>query len=598
MTFFETDKTPLFTIISTKKWLGFLLLVLAITLQGCAHGGKYGKKIPAKPSIHLKYPDIVNAGGSGKPHIVYFLLAESYKRKGDMDRALIYLQKAEAADSGSLFLQKELARLHVHRNEIPEALIIIDRGLKENPDHIEFLGVLAQIKLIQNKDNEVPPIFEKILAANPDDQALYFLLGGLYSKLNNTSKAIETFMRLTDRFPDSFSGHYYLGRLYTLEEKFDQAETEFMDAFRLNSDLLEALYGLVQIYEIQNEEDKLKSIFETILDRDPEDIRSCLALALIHHRSGGTEKALVMLERLGKREEDTQDILKIVVKHYIRKAKHKDALFLLGGLVERAPVKGDYHYFMGVCHNELKDNASAMAQFEKVTQESTFYEKAVLIRAFYHMDRNEHQKAIRILEKAHELVPKNTEFILFLGSFYEEIELFQKAVDMYILGLSIDKESSRLYFRLGVVYDKKGDRQACIREMKNVIRLAPEDANALNYLGYTYADLGMNLDEAEELILRALKFKPDDGYITDSLGWVYYKKGNYAKAVVTLEKAVSMVPDDPTLLEHLGDALAKAKNTEKAVETYKRSLKFKKKDTRDIEVKIEKLINKQAILTP
>ena len=176
--------------------------------------------------------------------------------------------------------------------------------------------------------------------------------------------------------------------------------------------------------------------------------------------------------------------------------------------------------------------------------------------------------------------------------------MYQKAVATYLRGLAIDKNSTRLYFRLGVAYDKKGDRTSCIKEMKNVIRLDPEDANALNYLGYTYADLGMNLEEAEDLIMRAMKFKPDDGYITDSLGWVYYKKGNYNKAITTLEKANTLVPNDPILLEHLGDAFFKALDNEKALEYYKRSLKNKKKNTEGLEIKIERLKNKQAILTP
>ncbi len=167
----------MFTMTATKKWTGLLFLALAFAIQGCSHAGNPGKTKPARPDLRLEIPDIVTVTGSGKPHVVYFLLAETHKRKGDMNRALVYLQKAEEADRESLFLKKELARLHVQRNELPEALRILEAGLKDHPDHIEFLGVLAQIKLIQNKDNEVPAIFEKILAATPEDQALYFLLG-------------------------------------------------------------------------------------------------------------------------------------------------------------------------------------------------------------------------------------------------------------------------------------------------------------------------------------------------------------------------------------------------------------------------------------
>ncbi len=569
-------------------------LIFVFMVQGCAHAKIKGVEPQVTETVKHSVP-VISPGR--KPEMTYFLISEALKRKGDISSALIYLRKSSDSDPGSVFLKKELARLHVQKNELAEALTILDKSLKENPDHIELLGVLAQIKLIQNKEDEVPPIFEKILAGDPDDQAVYYLLGGLYTKMNNAPKAIETFQRLTDRFPDSFSGHYYLGKLYTLTEKYDQAETEFMDAYRLNGDLVEALHGLVHIYETQNEQDKLRGIFQTILDRDPEDIRSCLALALMYHKAKSDSKALTMLERLGKRAEDTQEILKTVVKYYIKRNLCKDALFLLNGMITKAVSKGDYHYFIGVCHDELKDSKNAMLQFEKVPKESTFFEKSVLIRAFHHMDKNEHQKGIEILEKAHAQLPDNTEIILYLGSFYEEIELYQKAVDMYVLGLSIDKDSAKLYFRLGVVYDKKGDRVACIKEMKNAVRLDPEDPNSLNYLGYTYADLGMNLEEAEELILRALKLKPDDGYITDSLGWVYYKKGHYEKALATLEKAVILIPDDPILLEHLGDAFIKTHNAEKALEYYKKSLKLKKKDTKDLEIKIERLTNKQAILT-
>ena len=114
----------------------------------------------------------------------------------------------------------------------------------------------------------------------------------------------------------------------------------------------------------------------------------------------------------------------------------------------------------------------------------------------------------------------------------------------------------------------------------------------MNYLGYTYADLGTNLDEAEKLIKEALNYKPDDGYITDSLGWVYYKKGLYEKAVEMLERAVKLVPNDPIILEHLGDAYLKINDSKKALEYYNRSLKHQKKDKEKIEKKIQTLTEK------
>ncbi len=128
--------------------------------------------------------------------------------------------------------------------------------------------------------------------------------------------------------------------------------------------------------------------------------------------------------------------------------------------------------------------------------------------------------------------------------------------------------------------------------MRRVIALEPQNASALNYLGYTYADLGQNLDEAEQLILEALKYKPDDGFITDSLGWVYYKKGDYQKALAYLKKASEIVPEDPVILEHVGDAYLKLNDKPNALKYYQKSLvkreKEKDKDT-------EKLKEKEAL---
>jgi tetratricopeptide (TPR) repeat protein len=94
----------------------------------------------------------------------------------------------------------------------------------------------------------------------------------------------------------------------------------------------------------------------------------------------------------------------------------------------------------------------------------------------------------------------------------------------------------------------------------------------LNYLGYTYAEKGVQLDEAEELIKRALKFKPNDGFIIDSLGWVYYKKKKWDEAVIELEKAWKLAPSDPTIGEHLGDAYVRKNYWDKALRTYRKVL--------------------------
>ncbi|MFP4390703.1 MAG: tetratricopeptide repeat protein, partial [Desulfococcaceae bacterium] len=192
--------------------------------------------------------------------------------------------------------------------------------------------------------------------------------------------------------------------------------------------------------------------------------------------------------------------------------------------------------------------------------------------------------------------PENEEFLIYLASFYEEVEDFEAAVETLNRALEIEPDSVRIRFRLGVVYDQWDRKTDSIEMMKTVIDMDPKNANALNYLGYTYADMGIRLDEAERLIREALKYKPDDGYIIDSLGWVFYRRGDYETALVHLLRATELAPDDPVILEHVGDAYHKLDEPEKALEYYRRSLE--KRDPEEDAGDIRKLREKMRALEP
>jgi pentatricopeptide repeat protein len=113
-----------------------------------------------------------------------------------------------------------------------------------------------------------------------------------------------------------------------------------------------------------------------------------------------------------------------------------------------------------------------------------------------------------------------------------------------------------------------------VNQMKEILRLEPDHADAMNYLGYSYADRGIHLDDALKLVQKAMTLKPNMGYITDSLGWVYFKLGQYEKASVELEKANQLTPDDPIITEHLADSYSKLHRVEKAIELYEKALKL------------------------
>ena len=160
--------------------------------------------------------------------------------------------------------------------------------------------------------------------------------------------------------------------------------------------------------------------------------------------------------------------------------------------------------------------------------------------------------------------------------------------------ITLDPKSDQAHFQLGALYDENKNKEKTIASMRKAIELNPKNAAALNYLGYTWAEMGERLDEAEELIARALKIAPDDGFFIDSLGWVYYQKGDYPKAVEQLERAVEITVDDPTIIEHLGDAYLKVGKPDRALPRYRDALKKSKENDqiKRIKEKIQRLEKK------
>jgi len=281
-----------------------------------------------------------------------------------------------------------------------------------------------------------------------------------------------------------------------------------------------------------------------------------------------------------------------VIQVYVDAKRFDDALYLINGMLKAAPDSPDLHHLKGFSLFGLKKNAEALPEFHRVTPESRFYQDAVVHIAFILQEQGKAQEAIEQLQAMVQQHPGNAEFKYYLASIYEELGQYDEAENQLRQALDQDPDNSRYLFRLGVVYDKQKKKESSIEAMRRVIALDPQNASALNYLGYTYADLGQNLDEAEQLILEALKYKPDDGFITDSLGWVYYKKGDYQKALHFLKKASEIVPEDPVILEHVGDAYLKLNDKPNALKYYQKAMSKRGKEK---DPDIEKIKEKEEL---
>jgi tetratricopeptide (TPR) repeat protein len=179
------------------------------------------------------------------------------------------------------------------------------------------------------------------------------------------------------------------------------------------------------------------------------------------------------------------------------------------------------------------------------------------------MDRSDDAK--KRLERLITEYPKDTEAILALGNILRGRKQFAECADMYGKAIATvphpEKSNWVMFYFRGICYERSKQWPKAEADLKKALELFPEQPLVLNYLGYSWVDQGLNLDDGMKMIRRAVEQRPDDGYIVDSLGWAYFRIGNYTEAVKNLERAVELKPEDPTINDHLGDGYWKVGRT-------------------------------------
>ncbi len=536
-------------------------------------------------------------------HYYYFMKSRLHKKNGNTDKAIQSLKRALKSDPKSSFLKKELALLYLSQKDTKKGLAVIEQILNDDPEHVDALIMLGTIKQKQNIHEDAKIAFEKVISIDPEWENIYLLLGGLYMDENDLDNALALYQKMVKNIPSSYAGHFFLGKVHANLGNTLAAEKEFEKSLELKPVLLEPRFELLALYKDKKEtviekdqkqknriNKKIVTLYKEILEQYPNNLRAAIELGYYYHTVGLKTEATSTFKELGLRSIYDKDVIKNVVQLFVNEKKYDAAIIILEGMLAGDPDSSDIHFITGLTYYDgKKEKDKAIAHFRRVAPDSRFHDNAAVHIAFLYQQQGRNNEAITYLKKLIENKPDNVEFMLYLGSIYEEIGDFQNAEKIFTKGIDIDPQNTRLYYRLGVVYDKWGKQDESLEKMRMVIKLDPKDARALNYLGYTMAELGHDLNEAERLIKEALKHKPDDGYITDSLGWIYYKKKLYKEAVDVLKKAVYLVPDDPIILEHLGDAYIKINEKDSALELYQKSLEQKKQDKTKLENKIKKL---------
>jgi len=213
---------------------------------------------------------------------------------------------------------------------------------------------------------------------------------------------------------------------------------------------------------------------------------------------------------------------------------------------------------LGDIYEDMEKYDAAIAVYERIPVGSALRPNAE-IRISVNLDRlGEKKKAEERLLDAIKRDPEAREPVVTLANIYRASDRFEQGAEFYSKAIELSGEIEprhwTLYYFRGICMERSKKWDMAEKDFRKALSLNNDQPLVLNYLGYSLVDKGLNLEEAVDMIRKAVELRPNDGYIVDSLGWAFYKLGKYEDAVKHLERAVELKPDDPVINDHLGDA--------------------------------------------
>ena len=546
-----------------------LPLLILFILGFAAHSAYCATPIfherPSHKTVEL--PDLERDPG------MFFLLAEQAEAQGDTEAVLLYIRKALALDPTSAYLNTKVATILARGRKIADALIMARNATLFDPNYEEAYTLLGRIYTVTGSRTKAIEAYNRSLELKPDDRDLYIFIGSLQASEKLFPEAEKTFEKMIAKFPEEKEGYFYLGKVYVEDNRFDKALEVFRSLMEKRPDSAGQVHiELGGIYMQQKKYREAEEEFREAVKLDPLSIPARLNLG---QALAGEKKHAESLEVFTELSKIAPQNLGIQIKMAQIMAEQKNfdkAKEILDQILQSKPGWDQVRFQLGRILREQGKTEEAEKEFLQIRKgQSTFLNSRIMLAIMFLKSR-ELGKAVRYINEAIETETKDPDLFHIKGSILEELNRYQESADAYNAALALDDKNSRIRYSLGNVNEKSGRRGRGLREMERVIAEKPDDASALNFIGYTLSISGENMERAESLVRKALSLKPDDGYVLDSVGWVLFQQGKVEEALSYMEKAIEKIKTDPIISEHYGDVLLATGKKAEAADAYRKSL--------------------------
>lgn len=448
-----------------------------------------------------------------------YLRAILLERRGEGAQALEAYDQALSLDPGSAYVARQAVELALELGDLGKAKPWARRALELEPRQAQSHLLMGKVAWAEGDLSSAQAYFEKALKLDPKSSDSIFSLGSLIAA-KDPKKAkglLETFLKQNPaQAPEA---HFEIAKIELGVGRIPQAEEHLRTAISLDPDIdsIPMRYALAHAYEASKSTDSALAQYQAILKFEPQNVGLIDHVGQLYFLKGDWAQAKVRFEAAKALEPGDP-----LANHW---------------LALEAERRGDYAQAISCvkASKALKDDSSL-----------------VLRLGYYLTQAGRLKEAVAELEQALARWPNNDQVAYFLALGLIDVKEESKAARMLGKVLELKPDFREARYQLGMLLERSGDVARAEQQFRILLESKPDDAFALNYLGYSLADRGLRLEEAEALVAQAARLEPQSGAYLDSLGWVHFKQGRLQQSLGELLQALEKLPQDENIWEHLG----------------------------------------------
>jgi len=489
-----------------------------------------------------------------------------------IEEAIVYYQRAMQINPESPEIYISLANAFYKIRQFDEGIDIASKGLSRWPEMIEMYHTLAIGHIGKGEFMAAIQSYEKYLQRGPVDIDVSTSLSLLYEGIGDTQEARDVLMDM----PDSLKTSDIFLRLATLAVKMNDHKSAieyYQQSYELDTLNTTALVGIGTVYDLLNLKDSALFYYEKALREDTLILTVGRRIIELCTDTEQYEKIIeIAVEILDHDYKDS----------YIRKSLGY-ALYKIGMLrealdefmiVSKIDPKDTYSmFYIGRIYLEQGDYEAALKEIKQAIRIDPYFVELWVYLGFIAIEKRDFRTAEYAFTEAAHHGADMVQIYYLLGVVAEMEEQYSRAYFYYHKSLSEDHENLATLEALAHLCDRIERKDEAFMTFQKIIALDTTNAEAFNYVGYTYAERNDSLDYALELINKALSLEENNGYYLDSRGWVLYQMEKYAEALTDVKRAAAIV-EDAVILEHLGDIYIKLDDIDHAKDAYQKALKY------------------------